>query len=96
MVYCDGDKTDLNLHGLLRIPVPASISSSPGVQKSAVAWRLGIPIGHVCFENEWLAKAAGMITGKIDIVLFYCDLCHQASVPPFGWQCETMFLSSPW
>ena len=29
---------------------------------------LGAPICHVCFENEWLAKAATKIIGKIDIV----------------------------
>jgi len=29
---------------------------------------LGAPIGHVCFENEWLAKAATKIIGKIDMV----------------------------
>jgi len=40
VVYCDGDEESLDLHELLRVLIPASISSTSEVQKSAATWRL--------------------------------------------------------
>ena len=52
---------------------------------------LGAPIGDVCFENKWLAKAATKIIGEIGIVTNAIG-----SLCPFSARCNALFLSSPW